>query len=127
MIARKVCGLPWRCLWITISGDCYPCCFGPGGMSSIGEAGPEVWQGPQITELRAAVLAGNPPSQCRDCRAGVFHAVEIPLEDIHQPPRDLDHFRAGNTDPRQNERHAEARKRRGHESPAKRAWRGIRP
>jgi len=49
------------------------------------------------------------------------------VKTIRHPPRDLDHFRAGNTDPRQNERHAEARKRRGHESPAKRAWRGIRP
>jgi len=44
-----------------------------------------------------------------------------------RPARDLDHFRAGNTDPRQNDRHAAARKRRGRESPAKRAWLGRRP
>ena len=42
-------------------------------------------------------------------------------------PRDLDDFRAGNTDPRQNDRHHEARKRRGHGSHTRRTWRGIRP
>lgn len=46
---------------------------------------------------------------------------------IRQLPRAFDDFRAGNTDPRRNDKHAAAQQRKGRESSAHRAWRGGRP
>lgn len=66
---RNVCSRPFRSAFVAVDGETVPCCFGL-AMPSLGQVGPDLWQGEGYRSLRKAHLQGRPPDVCRGCRMG---------------------------------------------------------
>lgn len=63
----------WRGMAVLAGGTAVPCCFDPGGRHPLGDAQgvglPSIWNGPELTAMRAAHAAGERSriSLCREC------------------------------------------------------------
>ncbi|WP_243362568.1 radical SAM protein [Fundidesulfovibrio terrae] len=62
------CSEPWRLLMVNMDGECQICCGGAPVMGNLNNSEfMEIWNGANLTGLRAAVNGENKPGYCRNC------------------------------------------------------------
>lgn len=68
-MSDKICLLPWIHLEADPNGQARPCCMWKGrGVGDFNtQSIDDVWQGPQMQQLRAEFLAGKQPKGCDNC------------------------------------------------------------
>jgi len=83
--AAVPCQKPWKELFVYQDGTIMPCCCGPTLGPALGsirdDSLHDVWQGATIARIRATMLAGVMPSECR-CGINIPTAGKLP-EDRH--------------------------------------------